>query len=224
VRIISGASLTILLSFALNNPHMPAPMALAAAVAAIFIMGRAACCGAQWLAYESDVAFESRDRSPGELVAKLVPWIALGVAIPSAKLVTVAFLVMQRPPHELMTYLTCVMKTFMPTGVLCLVLLPFAWRMVSAGVPFSERDRGVFPLAAGLLLYSLWGMMKILPDSMLPPFQGLLAPFKLIVWALLPVQWPLHCIALAVAAGVLRVWFKCVGGTCYGSFKGGRGQ
>jgi hypothetical protein len=206
----SGIALFILLSLVMNNPCSAAPLVVWAVIVTVLVIGKAAHGGVKWLLSESPVAFRAEDSvGPLDWLAKLVPWIGFGAAIPAAVVVTAANFVAGRPPHEMLTYLHYILQTLHPTIVLCLALLPLAW-IKSGSEPFTERDRGVFPIAAGLLIYCAWALCSHVPGP--HGVFGFVFGFVRAVWdALQPIHWPHHILSTAAACGVLHLWFACAG-------------
>lgn len=209
MRLMAGAWLVVLVSFVINDRHQPGPLAIAATMVILLILGRAAVSGVRWLARESDVRFPSdRGRVPLQArVGKLVPWIGFGTALPASVLVTLLMLVGWRPPMMMGRMLVLLLLSFVPTLVLCLMLAPYA-RAQAASDWCGERDRGVFPLFIGLSLYALGGFILVVHSPLQLGFWrfiGLL--LRLVGGSVMPVHLPQHIIAVSVACAVLRGWF-----------------
>ena len=141
-------------------------------------------------------------------MARLVPWIAFGAGLPATALVTLGFILGFRAgyAHYVLWLLT---GTFIPTLILCLALMRPARNTAAHDPHIGERDRGVFPIATALAVYSLGGYLVAYPQ----PFHGglfsLLALLVgMVVHAVLPTSLAQHVIAVAVACAVLRAWFR----------------
>lgn len=219
---VAGAALVLLVSLVLNDPRQPAPLAVSALVVTALILGKVAVCGVRWLMRESDVHFPQRSVPPRAMVAKLVPWIGFGAALPAALIVTLLMLIGHRPPQMMGYVLHLLLLSLVPTVAACLALTPFARNQSEVDGLATERDRGVFPIAIGLMIYvvgafalghipphgfSLWLLIKHLVGTM--------------VGAFLPTHWPQHVIAVAVSCEVLRLWFGCTACVAPGADAGG---
>lgn len=210
-QFFGGGALAVLVSLLLNDPRMPAPVAFWATVVTVLTLGKAACGGARWVLFESPVAFPG-DEPVGflDLGAKKALWLGFGAALPASVLGTICFIVGRRPPAELVFYVHCVLRSFVPSLILVLASMPMVWKRIQSPL-FTDRDRGAFPCALGLVLYALFAALSNLPGL---PVHGPLVPIRLIMFALHPLNWPLHLIAGAAGVGVLRCWFACTGGKC----------
>lgn len=211
LKLAAGAFLVLLVSWVLNDPRQPGPLAMAALAVTLLILGKSACCGLRWLIRESDVRFAPDAKvSPKAMAIKLVPWIGFGAAIPAALLVTVLFLVGHRPPQMMGYFVHLLLMSFLPTVVVCLTLLPYARTEAASSPLFSDRDRGVFAIAATLMLYVTGSFVLM---HLNPIHHGLWFTIKhlvfLVVGSFMPSQLPHHVIAVAVACQVLRLWFGC---------------
>lgn len=206
LRQIAGAAAFLLLSFVLNDPRQPAPLAWAAAVVALIGFGKFAGAGLRWLVRESAVAFavDLNPIPPRELAVRVVPWLGFGAALPAAALATGVALC----GHRLGAYLLLVLGSFVPTLLVIFSLLPLVRKWSARSKFVTDRDRGVLPIATlgmgyATAIYFLvrynplrgggWAFIThVLGDS---------------VRALLPVTWPQHLMAVAAACFVLRIWF-----------------
>lgn len=207
----AGAFLVLLVSWVLNDPRQPGPIAMAALAVTLLILGKSACCGLRWLLRESDVRFPLDARVPPKAMAvKLVPWIGFGAAIPAAFLVTVLFLVGHRPPMMMGHFMHLLLMSFLPTVVVCLTLLPYARNEAASSPLSSDRDRGVFAIAGALMLYVVGSFVLM---HLNPIHHGLWFAIKhlffLVVGSFMPSHVPHHIISVAVACEVLRIWFGC---------------
>ena len=211
LKLAAGAFLVLLVSWVLNDPRQPGPLAMAALAVTFLILGKAACCGLRWLLRDSDVRFpQGVKASPKAMAVKLVPWIGFGTAIPAAFLVTVLFLIGHRPPWMMGHFVHLLLMSFLPTVVVCLTLLPYVRNEVTSSAIASDRDRGVFAIAAALMVYVVGSFLLM---HLNPIHHGLWFTIKhmvfLVVTSFLPSHWPHHVIAVAVACEVLRTWFGC---------------
>ena len=217
LRILGALSLCVLLAFLLNDPHQPAPVTLWALIVTALVLGRSAYLGVRWLTWHSAVRFTEQEThpTPGDWLAKLVPWIGFGLALPASVLGTVTLLVVRREPHDVTMYLVWLVMALVPTAAACLALLPLAWARMNERTAFTARDRGVFPLTAAFLLYFMLAAWWILGGD----FQGghqfvLTFLLRQVAHAFMPVSLPHHIIGIAVACGFLRVWLRCTSGMC----------
>lgn len=217
LRIIGGLSLCVLLAFLLNDPRQPAPVTIWALVATALVLGRYACVGVRWLTWHSAVRFTESEAPPTPMdwLAKLVPWIGFGLALPATVLGTATILVMRHHPHEMTMYLHWLLMSLAPTAFACLALLPLAWSRVGTGTAFTTRDRGVLPLAAGLLGVFALTAWWVLGGDGHGGHQFVLAFLvRQVFQAFLPASLPHHVIGVAVACGFLRLWMRCTSGMC----------
>lgn len=211
LKLAAGAFLVLLVSWVLNDPRQPGPLAMAALAVTLLILGKAACCGLSWLFRESDVRFPQDAKVPPIAMAvKAVIWIGFGTAIPAAFLTTVLFLVGHRPPWMMGHFVHLLLMSFLPTLVACLTLLPYARNQAASSPLSSDRDRGVFAIAAALMLYVVGSFVLM---HLNPIHHGLWFTIKhlffLVVGSFMPSHIPHHIIAVAVACQVLRLWFGC---------------
>lgn len=212
LRLLAGMFLVALVSMVINDPRQPVPLAMAAIMVTFIVLGKAAFGGARWLIRESAVKFPEgvNPIPPRDLIAKLVPWIGFGAAIPAAALVTLSALVGFRHPFLVRDTIGLVLYSFIPTLVVCMLLLPLARARASSSELATDRDRGVFPLAAMVMLYAIAGYFFIYDNPFHNGFFHLIKHIlKVGIKSLLPYHWPQHVIAVAVAGAVLRIWFSC---------------
>lgn len=214
LRLLAGAFLLFLVSMVINDPRQPVPLAMSAIIVTFLIFGKAAFGGARWLIRESAVRFPGgvNPIPPRDLVAKLVPWVGFGAAIPASLLVSAAFLVGHRQPWMVGHVIGLVLLSFIPTLLVCLALLPMARSQAATSELFTDRDRGVFPLAMMVMLYAVGGFFFLytpIHHGIIPLIKHVLAVgFR----SLLPYTWPQHVLAMAASFAVLRLWFDLTGG------------
>jgi hypothetical protein len=222
----TGAMLLVLFVRLLNDPDLP-PALHAWTVALVLVgMGRVSCLGSRWLLDQSPVALPP-GRSAVERLAKVAVWLPFGIGLPMAKFATLSLLLhLSRPPgrpelfpawtgplHEGPGIVLGMALMFVPTALVCLVIVPVARQILRRADLMTDADLWAGRAGMALVGYSLAVLYFLLQPDSQRLGQAIMSAFT-------PAALPNHFMAIAAAGGVWKVWFalkaRGLGGLCPG--------